>query len=535
MDDEPTPLSQIIRADAMLSPLEAAAAWDIFPPSQDPFPCSYGQPSPQHPNFFQYPPSSPSSFSASTTDSPGGSTSSGVRMLRLSPDTSDSEQQLCMPTSQLFEFPQQASIPPAAPSPTSPADEGRYQEVTLKRSASPDSIPPQSAIQTKKRTGERVTTKDFVPPDVSGLSKREARLVKNRAAAFLSRQRKREEFELMEVRVAELERENARLLSLTQSGSDKLVPGGVQPADAALLTEVERLRARLADAEARERNAGAAFSNLSRHASHDVPVKMEPQDIAFNSQTARSSAMQSPLATGVGLGLMVLLCALPALLRTYGAASAMPPSHIDLNTILTPELNWHRQGDGVVLDLDVDDQGRPRSLAANPALAAIRRLELSGTNASAIVGLGGRELAFAATSSESGRIRVRVCPPSARSESPKAFPSPRSSSASDGSSIAASSLSSAWLPSLESLSMPAAFSAGMPDPFFGMGQGDYGMSYPMMCATELGPTVYSPTESSFASALGHDFAMAAVEDPARHQMQIALKAASDSDWTAQFC
>ena len=43
------------------------------------------------------------------------------------------------------------------------------------------------------------TTRDFVPPDVSGLSKREARLVKNRAAAFLSRQRKREEFEAMEM------------------------------------------------------------------------------------------------------------------------------------------------------------------------------------------------------------------------------------------------------------------------------------------------------------------------------------------------
>ena len=35
----------------------------------------------------------------------------------------------------------------------------------------------------------------FVHPDTSGLSKREARLVKNRAAAFLSRQRKREQYE----------------------------------------------------------------------------------------------------------------------------------------------------------------------------------------------------------------------------------------------------------------------------------------------------------------------------------------------------
>lgn len=46
-----------------------------------------------------------------------------------------------------------------------------------------------------------ISTKDWVPPDVTGLNKREARLVKNRAAAFLSRQRKREEFEAMEVYV----------------------------------------------------------------------------------------------------------------------------------------------------------------------------------------------------------------------------------------------------------------------------------------------------------------------------------------------
>ncbi|PWN29121.1 hypothetical protein BDZ90DRAFT_139436 [Jaminaea rosea] len=38
----------------------------------------------------------------------------------------------------------------------------------------------------------------FIPPDTSGLTKREARLVKNRAAAFLSRQRKREQFEMLE-------------------------------------------------------------------------------------------------------------------------------------------------------------------------------------------------------------------------------------------------------------------------------------------------------------------------------------------------
>jgi hypothetical protein len=44
----------------------------------------------------------------------------------------------------------------------------------------------------------------FVPPDTSGLTKREARLVKNRAAAFLSRQRKREQFEELEIKCKSL-------------------------------------------------------------------------------------------------------------------------------------------------------------------------------------------------------------------------------------------------------------------------------------------------------------------------------------------
>ena len=64
-----------------------------------------------------------------------------------------------------------------------------------KRGLSPALPPPKK----HRGTGERVSTRDFIPPDVSGLSKREARLVKNRAAACLSRQRKREEFENMEV------------------------------------------------------------------------------------------------------------------------------------------------------------------------------------------------------------------------------------------------------------------------------------------------------------------------------------------------
>lgn len=51
----------------------------------------------------------------------------------------------------------------------------------------------------------------FVPPDTSGLTKREARLVKNRAAAFLSRQRKREQFEELDQKCRHLCRATWRM------------------------------------------------------------------------------------------------------------------------------------------------------------------------------------------------------------------------------------------------------------------------------------------------------------------------------------
>lgn len=73
---------------------------------------------------------------------------------------------------------------------------------TGKAGASSDAGPTGATSAPKKRGNGRITVAEFVPPDVTGLSKREARLVKNRAAAFLSRQRKREEFETMEAYVS---------------------------------------------------------------------------------------------------------------------------------------------------------------------------------------------------------------------------------------------------------------------------------------------------------------------------------------------
>jgi hypothetical protein len=86
-----------------------------------------------------------------------------------------------MPTHQLFDLPVSHEGSVRSPSPFDDTPGG------VKRQGG------------SRKPRERISTKDFIPPDVSGLSKREARLVKNRAAAFLSRQRKREEFETMEV------------------------------------------------------------------------------------------------------------------------------------------------------------------------------------------------------------------------------------------------------------------------------------------------------------------------------------------------
>ncbi|KAI0942119.1 hypothetical protein AcV7_002641 [Taiwanofungus camphoratus] len=65
--------------------------------------------------------------------------------------------------------------------------------------------------------GKRASRRTLVPPNVAGLSKPEARRLKHRTSAFLSRQRKRDAFESMETRVAQLVEENAQLLALVRN------------------------------------------------------------------------------------------------------------------------------------------------------------------------------------------------------------------------------------------------------------------------------------------------------------------------------
>lgn len=185
------PLSHIIASDApLLSPVSPAMAqWEqqFLLPSL-------------HYSYFGLP--SPTNSTGSTgTNSPVSS----QRMLkmRMTPDSiPESDQLQCIPTHQVFDFPE-VQIPPS-PESTSPSPRIKNRSISIGSSTAPskrEHSPSPSTTKKPRSSGERITTKDFVPPDVSGLSKREARLVKNRAAAFLSRQRKREEFETMELYV----------------------------------------------------------------------------------------------------------------------------------------------------------------------------------------------------------------------------------------------------------------------------------------------------------------------------------------------
>lgn len=195
------PLSHIIASDApLLSPTSYNdAQWEqnqhqalYSPPLIDNYALNF--------NYgYGLPPSPPNSTGSNGTNSPAPG--NHMIKMRMSPDSTSENDQLCLPTHQVFDFPEVQS--PPSPESDSPSPQMLRRSLSISSSAPSkrEHSPAPSVSKRPRGAGERITTKDFIPPDVSGLSKREARLVKNRAAAFLSRQRKREEFETMEVYV----------------------------------------------------------------------------------------------------------------------------------------------------------------------------------------------------------------------------------------------------------------------------------------------------------------------------------------------
>ncbi|KAG1824340.1 uncharacterized protein BJ212DRAFT_520297 [Suillus subaureus] len=241
-------------------------------------------------SYYSLPPSPPISIGSNITDSPGPVSNTTPDSMR------EKEQQLCLPTHQVFDFPEVPNISSPSPSVSPPLSKSSQPSISLDTHMHAEglsSLPIAGPSKRPRTGGERITTKDFVPPDVSGLSKREARLVKNRAAAFLSRQRKREEFEAMEIRVKDLEEDNVRLQTAAKRGH------GYDE----LLLEVEQLRTRLSASEKRGRELKA---ELSRRSTSDIHVKTENYEHSLTPVSPSASLpMHSHQRSGASLGLMV--------------------------------------------------------------------------------------------------------------------------------------------------------------------------------------------------------------------------------------
>ncbi|KZT65393.1 hypothetical protein DAEQUDRAFT_731442 [Daedalea quercina L-15889] len=439
-------------------------------------------------------PSPPHSMSSSGTRAPSPIAPANVLKSRVPSPAVASEQTLCLPTHQVFDIPPGGFPIEHSPSPSpSPPPEERQEEQSCERlsiSINPSlaAVPAKRAsssapsASSSKKPRATTSTKDFVPPDVSGLSKREARLVKNRAAAFLSRQRKREEFECMEIRVAELEQENARLLALSQQAQ--------QPSqDEELLSEVEQLRKQLVEMQERER---VLAEELSRKQRSPSPAPSSTSSLKSESSEPQLSALRSTRMdrSGASLGLMVLLCALPTLLSLPShshsqsalpstftmplahATSALPSSALDMQSFLPAhsDFDWlDAMGADAGADYDFnmdfskEDKTRLASVAVTAATLSGNKLEFvsdDGESQLPLGDLGALDISFDALPSENGKIRVRIHPPST-SVTPSAADSPASSQADEDHAMSISEPSNA--PS------PASVEADALGPFLGTG------------------------------------------------------------------
>ncbi|KAK2463120.1 hypothetical protein APHAL10511_004775 [Amanita phalloides] len=528
MQDDGSPsllMSQIIAADApLLSPMSTAdPAWD---PNGPLYPDSFNY------NFY-YP-------SPTNSDPP----SPAPRMLksRMSPDPS-SEPELCLPTNQVFTYSQlaQAHLPPSPtpsaashprssmgiddrPHSSSSASSSTAHHTTKRAGTAP------SIVTKKPRSGERISTKDFIPPDVSGLSKREARLVKNRAAAFLSRQRKREEFENMEIRVAELEQENARLLALAQNGNAFSHP---KQHDRELVSEMEQLRAQLAAAKDRERELSAELSAKSS----DTSIKVETADsqLLMSASPRAVSNIPSSHRTGAGFGLMVLLCALPSLLSVpvqsntpanYPVPDTLSTSSFDYNSYMPNDYDWTRANGQSVVDLDGEERRRIHPTSA--PIPITRKLQFTDVDTTTLSGLGGLELSFDASPSEDGKIRVRIHPPGSPSSRPNTA-QPDIWSGNAGSNTFSSSYHA---PSSKD------------DPFFGIGMpNEYGIFSPMVTSHQYNqlssPLEYGQLPDS-TFTYGSQFTLQGTPASATRRVRISLKSlpatgGEGGEWEVQIC
>lgn len=338
----------------------------------------------------------------------------------------------------------------------------------------------------------------------------------------------------------ELEQENARLLSLAQHGGKQ----SQQPApQEKLLSEVEKLRAQLAAAEARERELNDQLSQ--KEATPVVkPESTEPELHLI----PRAPSSQAIHKGGASIGLMVLLCALPTLL-TLPAHSNLPttfslplsntnslqaPSAFDMQSFMPGDFDW-MSSSGSVMDFDMDDT---RSINGGSS----KKLEFVDADSEAL-GLSGLDISFDATSSEDGKIRVRIHPPASTTVS--SAPSPEAHSDGDDQSMWGGS-------EFGGAASPSASDEDHLGPFLGVGA-DFPLSGPHM-SVDSASDLSSPTSTSFSSSaissdafdfnfgdIGSNFASFGVATPAgRRRVRIALKSmpgegSEGGEWEVQLC
>ncbi|KAF7428749.1 hypothetical protein PC9H_007981 [Pleurotus ostreatus] len=496
-------------------------------------------------------------FAASTPSSSSSSSSPTDSMfkMRLSPESSsasDSEQpQLCLPTHKLFDFTtgvvqeHHQFPPPAQPKLSTVAIASMIPSKRCSES------PPPAA---KKRTiGERINSKDFVPPDVTGLSKREARLVKNRAAAFLSRQRKREEFEAMEIRVAELEQENARLQAIAQNGGTSAQAVQAPPAPSkALTSEVERLRAQLAAAEARERELNAELALRKEQPSVKVEAPEAQYPLSDSDRSSSNTPVNASSKSNASLGLMVLLCALPSLL-SMPAQSTNVPSTFSLPTALSSSASSFDFNPFLPNDFDwTSASSDPSQIPTpKPSFTLPKRLEFADIDAEALRALGDLDISFDTTPSENGKIRVRILPSTSATSSRAASPASSSSSSSHSMKLDDQIMSFGWADDSASAAGGAAVSASgfndftsvadfglasQDDPFLGIG----GISDYLSSTSSMSMGYASATSGTQSPTSSVSSELPANEGTSKRRVRIALKSlpkegGEGGEWEVQVC
>ncbi|KAE9411625.1 hypothetical protein BT96DRAFT_930667 [Gymnopus androsaceus JB14] len=459
--------------------------------------------------------------------------------MRTANDAPDSEG-LCISTHKLFDIQPRSPTSPIleGPASTTPLNQQHRPTISIKPPMPPPmastavlkrSASPSPSVPRKRSVAERISTKDFIPPDVSGLSKREARLGEE------SRQRKREEFETMEIRVAELEQENARLLALAQGGSDSFSHPKSQSEDE-LASEVKVLREQLANAQQRELELSQELAMKS--AAGEPPVKMEAIEPTFPISSPRS---QSPHKAAASLGLMS-----PLPTTTFSLPSVLPASSspFDFNSILPRDFDWSRS----IMDLDTD------RLSSLP-----QKLEFTSPEVSKTLGALGVDISFDAIPQEDGKIRVRIHPSSSvssRAASPGATSAVSNADGQDALGLDLWGLSDSDNPTLQAAfssdhntygGASSSFTAYSPsssngDPFLGVGgpsHNDFGNLSPFSSGSSYGsgdmdydlgrPSDYSPSMSGSDTLTG-----------SRRRVRIALKSmpatgGEGGEWEVQFC